>query len=352
MTITLTNAPDNSAGAGGINVKETLTLTAAAALIATENDLTVTLTTPANSEEPTTLTITGSASLADYQAILAGVQYTDTKGGHHDTIDRNITVVVNDGVLDSEIYTVTVVNTSPLPHGPVIGTDEFTLTENVDGTTTVKHLYVNDFSANALTDTYTVTAVAPGPLPRGGVTPDEITDSLDDVNLTLHTTGVTYDPGANPPTIETVRFTAADEHGHSDVVNFIFYQDGAGPSVTLNGTAEKDVIFATGYDDTLSGGAKSDQFVFQPEDGSSSDTIQDFNPAEDRIDLRAFTSVQWGEGMTVAPHGSNDTLITLDGAIPSCCRTCRRARQQLPLPRRTRRLSSPPARVCCRNPFV
>jgi VCBS repeat-containing protein len=313
MTITLTNAPDNAAGSGGINIKETLSLTAAAALLADQADLTVTLFTPANSGEPTTLTITGSADLVTYQSILAGVQYTDTKTGHHDTGDRNITVVVNDGVLDSEIYTITVVNTSALPHGPVIGTDQFTLTENGEGTTTVNGLYVTDSSANELTDTYTITAEVPGPsLHHGSVTPDEITDTLEDVNSALLTTGVTYNPGTNPPTIETVRFTVADQHEHSDVVNFIFHQGEAASPVALVGTAEKDVIFATGHNDTLTGGAKSDQFVFQPEDTASADTITDFNTAEDRIDLRSFTTIQSMDDITVAHQGTNDTLVTLD----------------------------------------
>jgi Ca2+-binding RTX toxin-like protein len=200
-----------------------------------------------------------------------------------------------------------------LPHGPVIGTDEFTLTENVDGSTTVTGLQVIDSSANALTDTFTMTAEAQGPLPHGSVTPDEVTGSLDDVNSTLLTTGVTYDPGTNSPAIETVRFTVTDEHEHSDVVNFIFYQGETGPTVTLNGTSEKDVIFATGYNDTLTGGAKSDQFVFQPEDSPSSDTILDFNADEDRIDLRTFTAIQSMDDITVGtPPGTSDTLVTLD----------------------------------------
>ena len=69
--------------------------------------------------------------------------------------------------------------------GPVIGTDEFTLTENVDGSTTVTGLYVTDIDANALTDTFTMTAEVQRPSPDGSVTPDEVTDSLADVNTTL-----------------------------------------------------------------------------------------------------------------------------------------------------------------------
>jgi Ca2+-binding RTX toxin-like protein len=62
--------------------------------------------------DPITLTVTGSASLADYQTILAGVRYLDTKSGHQDTTDRIITVVVNDGTQDSAAQTTTVTNSN------------------------------------------------------------------------------------------------------------------------------------------------------------------------------------------------------------------------------------------------
>ena len=72
-------------------------------------------------------------------------------------------------------------------------------------------------------------------------------------------------------------------------MNFVFQQSGR-DGATLVGTAEKDVIFATGGNDTLTGGASADQFVFAPESNSpSADTITDFAPGEDHIDLRAFS---------------------------------------------------------------
>jgi VCBS repeat-containing protein len=112
MTVTLTNPQDNSSspGSNGVNVKETLTLTDQAATLAAGDGLTVTVSTPQNMSDPITLTITGSASVADYQAILEGVRYTDTKSGHHDGTDRVITVVVNDGTQNSSVQTTTITN--------------------------------------------------------------------------------------------------------------------------------------------------------------------------------------------------------------------------------------------------
>jgi hypothetical protein len=168
----------------------------------------------------------------------------------------------------------------------VIMTDQFTVAEHGEGVTEVFGLYVTDNDATAPTDTFSMTASAGD----GSVHPPDDSGSLADINSTL-ADGVTYCPSASPTPTDMVTLTVADGHGHSDIVNFIFYQEGAGPSVTLTGTDQKDVIFATGYNDTLTGGAKADQFVFSPEYGSSADTITDFHPGEDHIDLRAFSSV-------------------------------------------------------------
>ena len=111
MTITLTNPQDNSSASGGagLNIKEILSLNATATALAQANGLTVSFTSDiAFQTDPLTLSITGSASLAVYQAILAGVQYSDTKTGSHNTTDRIVTVVVNDGTLDSIARTVTI----------------------------------------------------------------------------------------------------------------------------------------------------------------------------------------------------------------------------------------------------
>jgi len=59
----------------------------------------------------------------------------------------------------------------------------------------------------------------------------------------------------------------------------------------LTGTSGKDVIFASGSDDMLTGGASADQFVFAPQQNPGADTITDFTPGQDHIDLRQFSAV-------------------------------------------------------------
>ena len=84
----------------------------------------------------------------------------------------------------------------------------------------------------------------------------------------------------------------------------------------MTGTSGKDVIFATGHTDTLTGGASADQFVFTPEINASADTITDFKAGEDHIDLRLFSFVDSSNitswlGGYAATSGA-DTLISLN----------------------------------------
>jgi len=148
-------------------------------------------------------------------------------------------------------------------------------------------LYVTDTDATASTDTFNVGAQAASP--NGGVTPSTGEGPLALINTKLDS-GITYDPGNDPPDTDMVTLTVSDGFGHADTVHFVFKQAEAGP-VTLNGTSGKDVIFATGSNDTLTGGGSADQFVFAPEQNPSADTITDFAPGQDRIDLRQFSEV-------------------------------------------------------------
>jgi VCBS repeat-containing protein len=174
-----------------------------------------------------------------------------------------------------------------LAAGPVIGTDAFSVTENGDGTTTVSGLYVSDNDATAPNDTFTIHAAANSA--GGSVTPPAAGGSLAVVNAALGN-GIVYDPGNDPPQTDMVTLTVSDGLGHSDTVHFVFNEAAKGP-VSLTGTSGKDVIFAAGSDDTLTGGGSADQFVFAPEQQPSADTITDFTPGEDRIDLRLFSEV-------------------------------------------------------------
>jgi VCBS repeat-containing protein len=207
---------------------------------------------------------------------------------------------------------------APGSSGPVIDTDQFSITENGGGVTTVSGLHVADTDATAATDTFTLTTTT-GASPESSAAPTSGSGSLAAINTTL-SNGVVYDPGVVQPQTDSVTFTVADSFGGHDTVHFIFNQGGTGPDITLTGTSGKDVIFATGNNDTLTGGAGADQFVFRPSGNANSDTITDFSPGLDHIDLRAFASTvntnniaQWLTTHAVQSQTNPaDAVITLD----------------------------------------
>lgn len=117
---------------------------------------------------------------------------------------------------------------------------------------------------------------------------------------------ITYAPSGSPPQIGKVTAMLSDVAGADDTVNFIFNVSGTGP-LTMQGTSEKDVFFATAYQDT---------FVFAP--GSNHDTITGFTAGTDKIDLHLLSSpdtstiASWLLSTAVETIGS-DTLLHLNG---------------------------------------
>ncbi|WP_247834400.1 VCBS domain-containing protein [Bradyrhizobium sp. 200] len=240
-----------------------------------------------------------------------------------DVLKINFVAEVSDGHghTGSQPLTVTLVGADSAANastasatGPVIGTDAFTVTELDNGVTKISGLYVSDADTTASTDTFTA-SVATGNV-GSSVTPSTGSGSgIAGINAALNN-GIVYDPHSPQPQTDSVTLTVADSFGHTDRVHFIFNQGGPGPDVALTGTSGKDVIFATGHTDTLTGGVNADQFVFTPEINTSADTITDFKPDEDHIDLRAFSFVDSSNiagwlGTHAATSGA-DTLLSLN----------------------------------------
>jgi Ca2+-binding RTX toxin-like protein len=97
-------------------------------------------------------------------------------------------------------------------------------------------------------------------------------------------------------------------------VNFVFNQAGNSATTVLTGTAGKDVIFATGHQDILTGGGGQDQFVFKPTASPTpvQHTVTDFVAGLDKIDVRQFNNVAASNILADVHQQNNDTLITLD----------------------------------------
>jgi hypothetical protein len=203
---------------------------------------------------------------------------------------------------------------------PVISTSSLTVTQNGDGTTTITGLHVSDIDATASTETFTLTATTGAAASGTTISPAAGSGLLTTINAELGT-GIVYNPGATPPSTDKVALTVTDGFGATDTVNFVFNLASSPTApVTLTGTSGKDVIFATGNNDTLTGGGGADQFVFNKTTGAH--TITDFSTVNDHIDVTALSSIvntatlnTW-LASNVHASGTNaaDTVISLGGS--------------------------------------
>ena len=200
---------------------------------------------------------------------------------------------------------------------PVISTGSLTVTQNGNGTTTITGLQVSDSDATASTETFTMTATTGAATSGTTVSPSTGSGLLTAINTELGT-GVTYNPGTTPPSTDKVTLTVTDGFGATDTVNFVFNLASSPTTpVTLTGTSGKDVIFATGNNDTLTGGGGADQFVFNKTTGAH--TITDFSTVTDHIDLTGLSSIvtaatlnTWlASNVAVSTTNPADTVISL-----------------------------------------
>jgi hypothetical protein len=263
MTVTITNPQDNSSGGAGAgaNIKEFLTLTAAADALRQQYGLQLIKTTDiANTGDPISLSIIGSAPVNIYQQILDGVVYTDTKGGNHSTIDRIVTVVVNDGTLNSNTQTVTI-HVPSMPAGVAGEPINLALAEP------------------------TAAHVGPLTLTIAGVpTGWSLSEGTDNGNgiWTVQTNDLAGLSITSPASYTGALVLSATESWHN--------ADGSAGSTVISDNVEVFAkgapIFAWSGDDTLTGSVANDLFVFAQPIGN--DTIYDFNASDDQIDLIGF----------------------------------------------------------------
>ena len=194
-----------------------------------------------------------------------------------------------------------------LDDAPVIAVDNLGVAQNDNGTTTVSGLSVTDADASS-SEIFTLTAATAGAASGTTVSPASGSGHLADINAALES-GITYDHGGNAPSTDMVTLTVTDAHGAADTVNLIFdVADNPATSVTLTGTTDKDVFFGTGH---------QDQFVFAAH--SNHDTIMNFTPGQDHIDLSAVVtssdaSSWFSQHVAASPTNAADTLVTIDAA--------------------------------------
>jgi Ca2+-binding RTX toxin-like protein len=192
--------------------------------------------------------------------------------------------------------------------GPAIETDQVSLAQNPDGTTTISGLHISDADPTASLTLAAATDVSASSV----TTPSSGSGTLAETDTALES-GVTYDPATAQSGTDKIAVIVTDSFGGTDSVNFIFNEAAMDANIVLQGTAGKDVIFGTGSSDTLTGGGGLDQFVFAPTTAGPTvqHTITDFIAGLDKIDIRQFGNITASTLPTETQQGS-DTLITLD----------------------------------------
>ncbi|MCK1639753.1 VCBS domain-containing protein [Bradyrhizobium sp. 157] len=262
--------------------------------------------------------LNGNADDAAVAALAQAIEFSNTTP---DAVagERTVTFTLKDGggtangATDNAFFTtkLTVAEPPPSNNAPVIQTDQLSITDHREGTTTLFGLYVADPDAG---DTLSVSVVLASV--AGSVELSEVSGTLAQVNDALSV--VNYHDGQGTQETDIVTVTVSDGSA-TDTVNFIFNVAGTdGLDTSTLATSGKDVIFSTEKADTLVGGAGADQFVFAEEMGK--DTVADFKPGQDKIDLLAYLPFTpddsgsfdvWLNSSAVEQVGS-DTLIQFD----------------------------------------
>ncbi|WP_240543161.1 VCBS domain-containing protein [Bradyrhizobium canariense] len=171
---------------------------------------------------------------------------------------------------------------------PVMDVNQISLTH--DGAQVTVHGISATDSDAAANETFTLVASGSG----SNLSPASTSDTLAHINSALQT--VTYTDASEGAAIQTVTLTVADSHNASNTVSLLF------------GTAGQDDFIGTGH---------QDQFVFAA--SSNNDTITNFTPGQDHIDLSAVvTASDFGAWMAqhvaASPTNSADTLITINAS--------------------------------------
>jgi VCBS repeat-containing protein len=243
-------------------------------------------------------------------ASVAAALQDDADGIRIDTFD----VVIADGAGGTISQTVSVTLNGTGNHSPFIDTSHLQVSagEQQGAPVILSGISVSDVDTSsssfvlALTAGHGSVAAADGSPLAGAFT------SLADLNA--HLSGGLVYTGQDATPQDSITLAVRDSQGASSTMNFVFNVSQTGP-VTLDGTAGNDVILGTGHQDTMTGGAGRDQFVFAENLGH--DTITDFHQDElDRIDLSAVVTTNdlngWFNEHVKLAANQMDTLITID----------------------------------------
>jgi Ca2+-binding RTX toxin-like protein len=272
------------------------------------------------------LTLTGTASLADYQDALSHILFSNTSESPS-TLDRTLTITVNDGLADSNVATTTI-HVTAIDDAPVAAPDTiitniasntaiqipdwvFTFNDSdpdnansqlsISGVNSVVSANVNDGNGSV---SFTDTGANGGSF--NYVVTDGSLTSTAQVTVSQDTSGPLDGTGASEILIARTGGTTINAGGGNDI---LLGNNGAD---IMNGGDGNDILVGGNSGDTLAGNGGADTFVFKAVSDSQSgaghfDTVTDFVSGVDHLDLTAITgatNIQGSVGAadTVAAH--------------------------------------------------
>ncbi|MCB2076453.1 MAG: DUF642 domain-containing protein, partial [Novosphingobium sp.] len=285
---------------------------------------------------PTTgiLSLTGSDTLANYQAALRSITYENTSDDP-DSSTRTISFTINDGDTNS-IPATSTINVTPENDAPFAVADTVLTNQGIGGTLYIPAsiLLSNDTDADG--DHLAVTGASGTGTTLNG---DEVEYTIAG-DLSLSSEVFTYDvedPAGSADTatvsVERGASTNANEVIGSSADEFLIGTDlsdiltgnggndffgGLGGDDTITGGAGKDGILGGKGADIMTGNGDADLFVWHDGDldNGDVDTITDFNPSEDTLDLAGLLDTAFTPGDTAnyvqAVTDGFDTIVSVD----------------------------------------
>jgi Ca2+-binding RTX toxin-like protein len=263
-----------------------------------------------------TVTLTGTASHATYEAAIAAVTFSSTSD-NPTAADRHIDATVNDGLKDSLVATTTV-HVTPVDDAPTLAPDS--VITNIGSGNNAATITIPDWALLANDSDVDSTLSINGLANPNGIatTGNGLGHSNGNSTVTVRDTGAdggTFNytaPWSDHPSVATT-VTVAQQSGNlsGTANNDILIDSNTGH--TINGGDGNDIIIGNGGADTMTGGNGADTFAYLAvtDTGTTAptrDVIADFLAGTDKINVNAIdanTQANGNQNFTFVDHSAS-----------------------------------------------
>ena len=256
-----------------------------------------------NNTDTITLTNAGSASTADFEAVLEGIQWVNTSE-NPDTTSRTVTVVANDGTDDSNTATTTI-SVTAVNNAPTLSGGPYTFTATDEDTTTTGVLVSTILGGTTNSDPESDTLGVAVTTTTGNGTWQFSTD-----DTTWTAFGSVSGSAALLLDDSTyVRYVPDGDNGESAAITFAAWDQTSGTASTNGSASTADVTGGGSGTSPYSSGTAQGTLVVDAinDDPTLTGLVSDITVVEDtasNVDLSAVT-------LSDVDSGSNDITLTI-----------------------------------------